>query len=618
MATNNENYAYTYDPTGKLPDNLIKNERHDVQPPTGIEDSSLFFLRAAPAFQESIVLRKGPTDTSALLLEGVDYILTHKFLWKSWELTKPIYGSVTMINRNYTGEVYANYQSLGGGYVIDDQSYLERLARDVYRSRYVYWEQVSKNLPGLPPFDHTMSGTDVIGWDLVVDAILRLVAAVYDTANGSTGGGSGGSGEGSAGLNQHLTSTTAHKLSSVGGSNLFNYAMASDIDFENEALNKYTNPAAIVLWVRRYITSLGLGTLNNDVVQLRNRVVTIENNIVTLRDDANLQKALLDELAANYDTLKDRQDAIETTVAEAVSDIPVIKDDIASIKRQLNGEEDTGLGLRVGTLETKSTQHGTDIAGLKEDQVENDSRLTALEAGGGGGPGGSGDLDQRVTVVEEKLITHDDSIIDLEKANEIAALGYNPAQLVFFGTVGKEIVLKPNDTLQVEFVTPGRFTTDSVYDYDEKLYNITGIVTYEDGTSKRIVEVTEGLTETNGSLDDKGHALRTADVILFERTLGTASADENGAAGRTLNGVVFGKGAKVTDELKKGSSSGTYFKFQYKNVGIKNIGFRLYVSDIRHSLKETIPADVLNNSLESFEPYLRGEAGYLCTVTKGA
>lgn len=617
MATNNENYAYTYDPTGKLPDNLIKNERHDVQPPTGIEDSSLFFLRAAPAFLESIVLRKGPTDTSALLIEGVDYILTHKFLWKSWELTKPIYGSVTMINRNYTGEVYATYQSLGGAYVVDDQSYLERLARDIYRSRFVYWEQVSKNLPGLAPFDHTMSGTDVVGWDQVVDSILRLVAAVYDTANGSTGGGSG-SGEGSAGLNQHLTSTTAHKLSSVGGSNLFNYAMASDIDFENEALNKYTNPAAIVLWVRRYITSLGLGTLTNDVNQLRNRVTTIENTIVTLRDDVNTQKALLDDLADNYDTLKGRQDALENTVADAVADIPVIKDDVESIKRQLSGEENTGLALRVGTLETKTTQHTTDITALKEDQLENDSRLTALEASSGTGGGGSADIDQRVTVVENKVIEFDDAILDLEKAKIAADLGYNPNQLIFFGSIGKAIVLKPNDTLQVEFMTPGRFTTDSVYDYDEKLYNITGIVTFENGDSVRLIEINEGLTEINGSLDDKGYALRSSEVILFERTLGTASVDDLGAAGRTLNGVVFGKGAKVTDELKKGSSSGTYFKFQYKNTGIKDVSFKLDVKDIKHSLKEVLPTDVLNNSLESFEPYLRGEAGYLCTVTKGA
>lgn len=616
MATNNENYAYTYDPTGKLPDNLIKNERHDVQPPAGIEDSSLFFLRAAPAFQESIILRKGPSDTSALLIEGTDYILTHKFMWKSWELTKPIYGSVTMINRNYTGEVYATYQSLGGGYVVDDQTYLERLARDIYRSRYVYWEQVSKNLPGLPPFDHTMSGTDVVGWDQVVDSILRLVAAIYDTANGSSGGGSG-TGEGSAALNQHLLSNTAHKLANVGGSNLFNYAMASDIDFENEALNKYTNPAAIVLWVRRYITSLGLGTLSNDVNQLRTKVTTIENTITTLRDDVNTQKGLLDELSDNYDTLKARQDAIETSVADAVADIPVIKDDIADIKSQLNGDVETGLGLRVGTLETKATQATTDITALKEDQLENDSRLTTLEAGmSGGNP--SADIDQRVTVVEEQVITATESITDLEKFQQTVLLGYDSNQLVFFGEVGKEIVLQPNDTLQVEYVTPGCFTTDSVYDYDQDLYNITGTITFQDNTTKRIVKIAETLTETDGVNTHAGFALRTADVLLFTRTEGTAAIDNIGSLGTALNGVVFGKGTKVADDTKKGSTNGTYFKFQYKNTGIKNVSFRLDVVDIKHTLKPDLPAEVTLNSLESYEPYLRGEAGYLCTVTKGA
>lgn len=615
MATNNDNYAYTYDPTGKLPDNLIKNERHDVQPPTGIEDSSLFFLRAAPAFQESIILRKGPTDASAKLIEGVDYILTHKFLWKSWELTKPIFGSVTMINRNYSGEVYATYQSLGGGYVVDDQTYLERLARDIYRSRYVYWEQVSKNLPGLPPFDHTMSGTDVVGWDLVVDSILRLVAAIYDTANG-TGGGSGGSGEGSAGLNQHLLSTTAHKLSSVGGSNLNNFAMAGDSDFENEALNKYTNPAVIVLWVRRYITSLGLGTVVNDVTQLRTKVNGIESTINALRDDVNAQKLLIDQLADDYDTLSNKQNQLETTVADAVADIPVMKDDIDSIKAQLNGDENTGLGLRVSTLETANTQNTTDIASSKEDILDHETRLAGLEAGTGT-PGGSGDLDQRVTVAEEKLIEHTDDILDLTKFKTQTELGYNPNQLVFFANPGQEITLLPNDTLQVEYITPGRFTAASVYVPSTNLYNITGWIKYEDNSTKRIVQLHEGLDEVDGVPTDKHSIFKTTDVLLLERTMGSPSTDVNGAAGMTLNGVVFGQGIKSTDAAKKGSSRGTYFKFQYKNVGIKAVKFQLDVTDVSHTFNE-IPAEVLTTDLAELEPYLRGKAGYLCTVTKGA
>lgn len=615
MATTNDNYAYTYDPTGKLPDNLIKNERHDVQPPTGIEDSSLFFLRAAPGFHESIILRKGPTDTSPKLIEGQDYILTHKFLWKSFELTKPIFGSVTMINRNYNGEVYATYQSLGGAYVVDDQTYLERLARDVYRSRYVYWEQVSKNLPGLPPFDHTMSGTDTVGWDMVVDSILRLVAAIYDTASGGTGGGGGGN---PAALNQHINSTTAHKLSSVGGSNLFNYAIASDSDFENEALNKYTNPAVIVLWVRRYITSLGLGTVSGDIQQLKLKVNALETKTNEIRDDMNAKARLMDELADEFDALKKRQDAVETTIADAVIEIPVIKDDVEKIKRQLSGEDETGIGKRVSTLETTSAGHTREIGDIKARELETDTRLTALEAGTGPGGNPSGDVDQRLTAAESKLVTHDTAIVNLNKFQTKTELGYDPAQLVFFAKPGQQIVIKPKDTIQVEYVTPGRVTSDSIYAYEDKLYKITGSITYSDGSTEAIVRIGETLVETNASLTEKGYSFKTAGVNLLERTPGKVSTTQNGAAGVTLNSIVFGRGCKVTKSTVKGSSSGAYLKFQYKNTGTKDVTFALDVVDIPKDIDPTlIPADVTNQDMAKLDPYLRGEAGYLITVTKG-
>lgn len=616
MATTNDNYAYTYDPTGKLPDNLIKHERHDVQPPTGIEDSSLFFLRAAPAFQESIILRKGPTETSPRLVEGQDYILTHKFLWKSWELTKPIYGSVTMINRNYNGEVYATYQTLGGAYVVDDQTYLERLSRDIYRSRYVYWEQVSKNLPGLPPFDHTMSGTDTVGWDLVVDSILRLVAAIYDTANGSGGGGTG---EGSVALTQHINSSTAHKLSSVGGGNLFNYALANDADFENEALNKYTNPAAIVLWVRRYITSLGLGTVSNDVQQLRLKVNDIESKLNNLRDDVVAQKLILDEIGDEFDKLKKRQDATEENVATAIGDIPGIKDDIESIKRQLSGEDDTGIGKRVSTLETTVAKHTTDIGKLNEAKTDHESRLISLESGGGTGPGPGGDIEQRLATAEQKIATNDTAITEIKRKQTVADLGYDPAALVFQGRVGRAYTLKPNDLIQIEYVTPGRFTTDSVYDSKDELYKITGVLSFSDGTSERAFMIGETLTESNGAITDASWMFKTANITLLERTVGTLATGQNGAAGKVLQGITYGRGCKATKSTVKGSGSGTYFKAQYKNTGTKDVVFHLEVTDISHSiLKANIPTDVTNQDMSKLDPYLRGEAGYLVTVTKGA
>lgn len=494
MAVNSS--IYPYDPNGDNPDCKIVSERHNVQPPSNITDASLFFLKAAPAYASSIVIRTGLASNAPVLVEGQDYILSHKFLFKSWELTKPIYGSITLLNRDYTGDLYIDYQTLGGPFVLDDVTLVENLTKSIYRTRFVYWEQVAGIIPGLPPYDHSMSGTDTIGWGEVVDSILQLAAAIIDV--------SGGGGTGGASLNQHLLSTTAHQLRNVGGSNLFNYPLAALADFDGTgAANKYTNPSVIVSWVKNYINGLGLNNAATNIDNIQTAINTINLTIQSLQSNAASQDTLINDLTNLVDTLSDDVDALEQNVATATAQIPSMVDDINDLKNQVGAVGATDLTTRVDNLETTVASTLTDITNIQTELQDHETRLTDLEAGLASPD--LGDIPVRLSAAESTIITINSDLTNVKSRLKTLELGFDKALTNVLLTESTTIIVEPDvvvsfvavatvgKKLLVELLEVGETpllvgqVSDEVLNHATKLTAVTGTAGVVDGAGWELV-----------------------------------------------------------------------------------------------------------------------------------
>lgn len=228
-------YLYTYDPVGTSVANKRTNELHNVAPPNNPLNANFIVPRAAPFFKVGLIVRTGAAVNDPVLEEGVDYILTHPFIEASLVLNKLIYGSIMFLDRQYTGDVYLTYQTLGGGYTLDDYDIVESLTNSLYNIRLVSWTQIEGlpvSYPGLP---HTHNDyEDMVGLSEVVAELVQMVAAIN----------AGGSNVNSlmASFQQHLNATMAHSKSQVGLSLVPNYPPAVQQDLETRSNTALMTP----------------------------------------------------------------------------------------------------------------------------------------------------------------------------------------------------------------------------------------------------------------------------------------------------------------------------------------------------------------------------------------
>jgi hypothetical protein len=351
-------YLYPYDATGTLASNKIVSENHTVQPPNNISDASFIIPRASPFFGESIIVRTGPTEASTRLEEGVDYYLTHKFVTLSYVLARPIYGSITFINRNFTGDVFVSYQTVGGEYVLDSYSIIEERTRSLYSVFMVTWEQVSGSFPQLPPYDHKMAGDDVVGFGAVVDSVNNLSATIASTGGGT--GGTGGSGDGGfAALQAHINANISHTKAQVGLGNVDNYKTANEADVVAASTRTFMTPAMTKYYLENTVFVTQLQTARQDITELKTRANTNETGITQNRDSINVINQSLTLLANNQDTLREDIDALVDDVAAALAPFENVP---STVDR--HSTEITDLTNRVGLLETAKTTQAAAIADL--------------------------------------------------------------------------------------------------------------------------------------------------------------------------------------------------------------------------------------------------------------
>lgn len=216
MAVNVSGLQYPFDPTGAMLANLVEGEQQILTPPN-FRDYYFIVPKVAPFFADSMrITFKGLDNSQRLLIEGVDYYLTHWFLSASRACAKSIYGSVTFLDKTMAGVVTMRYQTIGGIWVLNDSQIAEILANQVLNPRITTWESIVDLPATFPVIDHEWDLVDMVGASEVVNAIDRITAALN-----SSGGNA---------ITEHIANlSNPHQTTAaqVGLGNVPNYLMAS-------------------------------------------------------------------------------------------------------------------------------------------------------------------------------------------------------------------------------------------------------------------------------------------------------------------------------------------------------------------------------------------------------
>lgn len=174
--------TYPFDPTGSNPLNRIVNEQQVITS-TNFRNYHFFIPAAAPFFADTFSMTFLNTDGSVrTMVEGRDYYLTHFFISASRACAKPIYGSVTFLDTDTAGVARITYQTVGGDWVIDDQTIAEILANNLHNPRTTSWEQIVDMPVMFPVIDHEWNLVDMVGAKEVVESMDSIRDAIL-TAN---------------------------------------------------------------------------------------------------------------------------------------------------------------------------------------------------------------------------------------------------------------------------------------------------------------------------------------------------------------------------------------------------------------------------------------------------
>ena len=111
--------VYAFDPEGTLSANRIEGEQHTITPRNGI-DFNYIIPRYAPFFQKDFkVYTLTQQGTKKYLVEGVDFNYGYRFLGAIKNTGLAVYGAIRFVNRQYAGDIYLEYRTLGGEWTLD-------------------------------------------------------------------------------------------------------------------------------------------------------------------------------------------------------------------------------------------------------------------------------------------------------------------------------------------------------------------------------------------------------------------------------------------------------------------------------------------------------------------
>lgn len=164
-------YQYNYDPTGQSPDNIVSDLPHPLTPVQG-RGYSLIVPKAAPFFREDFKLVH--TSSGKMLTPDVDYVFTHYVMDLSHAVQKHVYGSVTVVNQQYMGDVTPTYQTIGGSLVLDDSKFAEYAIHLLESDGAYPWDKLSDIPIAFPPSEHQVPLETTAGYDELITAIEKI------------------------------------------------------------------------------------------------------------------------------------------------------------------------------------------------------------------------------------------------------------------------------------------------------------------------------------------------------------------------------------------------------------------------------------------------------------
>jgi hypothetical protein len=244
-----QNYLYPFDATGLLVSNRITGELKTVNQPAG---PNLAFVvpAAAPFFKDGLVVRNGTQSNSPLMVEGVDYILTHHFIEASLGTGKPVYGSIAFLNRSFSGTVRLRYQTVGGMWTLNDTGILQALTNSLYNILTVTWGNIVSLPATFPPTVHNVQGDDITGWADIIAPLVDIKAAIDTAVSDPT--------QIAQLLANHLAEVNAHTAAQVGLGNVPNYGIGTSLEAQQGLVNnKLMTPMLTALT----LAALGAGKL---------------------------------------------------------------------------------------------------------------------------------------------------------------------------------------------------------------------------------------------------------------------------------------------------------------------------------------------------------------------
>lgn len=161
-------FEYPFDPTGLKASNQITGEKQVISAPPW-RDYHFIIPKLTPFFRDSFLIRD--LTNNRLLVEGVDYLFSHRFISATRATAKPVYGSVSFLDKSFSGVVELEYQTLGGEWTVDGDELTEKLVYNKTNPRITSWEQVQTLPRTFPVIDHQWNLNDMVGMSEVRDAI---------------------------------------------------------------------------------------------------------------------------------------------------------------------------------------------------------------------------------------------------------------------------------------------------------------------------------------------------------------------------------------------------------------------------------------------------------------
>lgn len=300
--------VYAFDPLGNKPANVVRGERHTITSRNHYDFNYVIPTYAPFYVNDFKIYTVTQQGAKQYLVEGVDYVFALRYTQATTHGGKVAYGAVSFLNRLFTGEVYLEYRTVGGEFLIDVNKIAFIYAEWKHNPVSTTWEQVADPPSHFPPIDHTHSVDDLTQVKDLVDAIKSL------TFEG--GGGGGGT----------IPPGTLSKAS-VGLGNVLNLPILPRGRGWDRTDNYYMTPRATVEVIDSHLgdklrgnidaTTLNGSTKNEILEEARESTVNnskkLENK--TLNEIKNdISQSTLKDISRNYVQLAARPSQLKPVV----------------------------------------------------------------------------------------------------------------------------------------------------------------------------------------------------------------------------------------------------------------------------------------------------------------